>query len=81
MGARSVQISLDDKLLAEVDRQRETKRLGRSAVIRRALRVYLDLKRRREIDDAYDRAYGAGIADEVYEEFKDLMDAQVWPDE
>ena len=80
MRARSVQISLDEQLLKEVDRDPEAKRDGRSAFIRRALRLYLDLKRRRSIDQAYERAY-AGKADEVFDEFADLLRAQPWPEE
>jgi metal-responsive CopG/Arc/MetJ family transcriptional regulator len=80
MSARSVQISLDEKLLAAVDRDPETRRLGRSAVIRRALSLYLELKRRREVDQSYHRAY-AGRADEVWEEFSDLLRSQSWPNE
>jgi len=80
MVARSVQISIEAALLEEIDRQPETKDLGRSAVIRRALRLYLDVKRSREIDDAYDQAY-AGRAGEVFDEFRDLIGAQQWPEE
>ncbi len=79
MGARSVQISLDEGLLREVDRDPEAKKQGRSAVIRRALRLYLDLKRRRVIDAAYARAY-EGKSDEVFEEFADLLGSQPWPE-
>jgi metal-responsive CopG/Arc/MetJ family transcriptional regulator len=71
---------MDEKLLQEVDRDPEAKREGRSAVIRRAVRLYLDLKRRREIDQAYDRAY-RNNADEVLAEFVDLLGAQTWPEE
>ena len=79
MPARSIQISVDEKLLAEVDRQRETRTLGRSAVIRRALRLYLDLKKRREIDEAYAHAYG-GKADAVFDELADMIGSQEWPE-
>jgi metal-responsive CopG/Arc/MetJ family transcriptional regulator len=79
MTARSVQISLDDELLSEIDSQPETKKLGRSAVIRRALRSYLERKRAAAIDDSYRRAY-EGHADEVFEEFYDLLVGQSWPD-
>jgi Arc/MetJ-type ribon-helix-helix transcriptional regulator len=79
MASRSVQISLEEGLLAEVDRHPEAQRRGRSALIRRALRFYLDAQRRREIDAAYQRAY-EGKADEVFDEFADLMDAQAWPE-
>ena len=78
--ARSVQISLDQELLDQVDREPEAQRAGRSALIRRALRVYLALKRRQEIDEAYLRGYG-GQADEVLGEFAELISGQSWPDE
>jgi len=80
MSARSVQISIDENLLREVDRDPDAKKEGRSAVIRRALRLYLDLKRRRAIDQAYDRAY-RDKADEVLAEFGELLGAQGWPEE
>ncbi|HEY3234733.1 MAG TPA: ribbon-helix-helix protein, CopG family [Polyangiaceae bacterium] len=80
MAARSIQISLEEKLLEEVDQDPEVRQHGRSAVIRRALRAYLDLKRRRMIELAYDRAY-EGKADEILEEFGDLLRGQAWPRE
>lgn len=80
MAARSVQISIDEELLEEIDRRPETRRKGRSAVIRRALRLYLELSRRREIDAEYARAYG-GDADRVLEEFAGLIGAQAWPED
>ena len=80
MAAKSVQISIDEALLAEVDQHSETKRDGRSAFIRRALRAYLAQREKEAIDAAYERAY-AGRADEVFAEFAWLMGAQAWPDE
>jgi predicted transcriptional regulator len=75
-----VQISLDEKLLRRLDRDPEAKKAGRSAVIRRALEFYFELRRRREIDAAYDRAYG-GKGDEVYRDLEGVLGGQVWPDE
>ena len=80
VAARSIQISLDEELLREVDRQKESRERGRSAFVRRALRAYLEAQKKREIDRAYVRAYG-GRADELHEEFADLMSTQRWPDE
>lgn len=80
MPARSIQISLDATLLSEVDSDPETKEHGRSAVIRRALRLYLEVKRRRAVDQAYERAYGE-TADEVLKEFSDLLGGQSWLEE
>ena len=80
MAARTVQISIDEALLKEIDARKDTRRIGRSAFIRRALQVYLELERRRDIDSAYARACG-GKADEIFGEFADLMGEQVWPAE
>ena len=79
MAARSVQISLDEDLLSEIDRRKETKEHGRSALIRKALRMYLSLERQRSVDGAYDRIYG-GRTDEVWADFAELMDGQQWPE-
>ena len=80
MAARSVQISIDEELLARVDARKETRERGRSAVIRRALHVYLEFERRREIDRAYAEGYG-GKGDEVFAELADLLEGQSWPEE
>lgn len=80
MPFRSIQISLDEKLLKEIDRQTLAKRKGRSAFIRGVMRAYFEELRRREIDAAYARGYG-GKADEVLAEFRELIDAQAWPKE
>jgi metal-responsive CopG/Arc/MetJ family transcriptional regulator len=83
MVARSVQISLDEELLREIDRRPETKRDGRSAVIKRALRLYLDRKQRETIDESYVRGYGRerGSKAARRSEFEAMLDAQAWPEE
>jgi metal-responsive CopG/Arc/MetJ family transcriptional regulator len=78
MPARSVQISIDEDLLREIDRQAETKDHGRSAFMRNAARLYLDVQRRRSTDREYAAGYG-GKADEVWDEFSDLISRQAWP--
>jgi metal-responsive CopG/Arc/MetJ family transcriptional regulator len=55
---KAIQITVDDRLLARVDRHPDVKRLGRSALFRRAVEAYLREHRRAEIADAYRRAYG-----------------------
>ena len=77
MTTRSVQISIDEDLLKQIDRRPETRKDGRSATIRRALRLYLELAKRREIDLAYARAYGSKEDTELL----DLMGEQAWPEE
>jgi metal-responsive CopG/Arc/MetJ family transcriptional regulator len=56
---KAIQITVDDALLARLDRDPEVKRLGRSAVFRRAAEAYLKRRRKADIADAYARAYGA----------------------
>jgi Arc/MetJ-type ribon-helix-helix transcriptional regulator len=80
MAARSVQISLDEHLLEEIDKRPETKREGRSAVIREALRLYLDRKRRESVDRSYAQGYGPRVAT-AGNEIDPLLDSQAWPDE
>lgn len=72
MAARNVPIVIDEKLLARIDRDPEAKKDGRSAFIQRAVTAYLELKRRKEVDAAYERGYG-GKADEVFDEFSELI--------
>ena len=80
MAARSVQISVEASLLAEVDRQPETVEHGRSAFIREALLMRLRAKRSEEVDAAYVRGY-RGKAKALLEELGPLRKRQVWPDE
>ena len=70
---KAIQITVDDRLLARLDRDPEVKRLGRSAVFRRAVEVYLRDRRRAEISDAYRRAYQKGR--------KPVAELEAWPEE
>lgn len=78
MKTRPVQVSIDEDLLKKIDRDPETRRSGRSAVVRSALRLYLEAKRRRGVDAAIRRAY-SGEANEMLGEIEELMGAQEWP--
>ena len=80
MVARSVQISVDADLLAEVDRQEETKKHGRSAFIREALLMRLRAKRNEEVDAKYARGY-RGKAEALLEDLGPLRKRQAWPEE
>jgi len=75
---KAVQISLDEDLLRRVDADAETRRRGRSAVVRSALLLYLDAKKRRAVDAEILRAYG-GAADDAMLEIEPLIEAQAWP--
>jgi metal-responsive CopG/Arc/MetJ family transcriptional regulator len=76
--AKPVQVSLDEELLRRIDADPETKRRGRSAVVRSALLLYLQRKRRRAVDDMIMRAYG-DQADDMLQEIEPLFHAQAWP--
>ncbi len=78
MAARPVQISIDEQLLQRIDRDPETRKRGRSALVRSAVRLYLDAKQRRATDEAIRRAY-EGKADELLAEIAELIGAQAWP--
>lgn len=80
MAARSVQISLDEELLRRVDRLPEARRGGRSKMIASALRLYLEARRRRDIDEAIRDAYGRESR-AMLREVEQLMERQAWPDE
>lgn len=69
---------MDERLLEALDRDREVKRDGRSAVLRRAVAEYLRNKRRRAIAEAYRNAY-AGV-DPFDDEFARWEDQGSWPE-
>ena len=82
MAAKAVQISLDKKLLAKVDRDPQTKKEGRSAFMRAAIEHYLADKRRREIDEQIRRAYSDPAAvREQLEQVEEWLEEQVWPED
>ena len=77
-GMKSIQISVDEALLARLDADDEVRRDGRSAVIRRAADEYLRQRRRRAIAEQYVRAYGA--AGGLDEAFSGWEGEGAWPD-
>jgi hypothetical protein len=78
MAARPVQISIDTKLLRRIDLDVETRRDGRSAFIRSVVLLYLDAKRRQEIDHRIRKAFG-GKGRALGAEVEELIGAQAWP--
>ena len=72
MPARPIQISLDADLLGQIDSDPEVLEKGRSAFIRSAVRIYLQAKGRREIEDRLAQAYG-GEADSLLKEVEALL--------
>lgn len=79
MYMKSIQVTFDDRLLARLDRDKEVRRDGRSAVLRRAAAEYLRRTRRAEIADAYRRAYGKG--GDLGDEFAGWASQGSWPTE
>lgn len=73
---KAIQITVDDCLLARLDRDPEVKRLGRSAVFRRAAEAYLVHRRKADIAAAYTKAYGRGGATDLEGWAKE----GVWPE-
>jgi metal-responsive CopG/Arc/MetJ family transcriptional regulator len=79
MAARPVQIWLDRDLLARIDRDPQAKKDGRSALIRDAVTLYLEAKRRKKIDAQIRRAY-QGHGRELLDEVEQLLEEQAWPE-
>jgi metal-responsive CopG/Arc/MetJ family transcriptional regulator len=76
---KTIQITMDEGLLARLDRYEETRRDGRSAVLRRAVAEYLKGRRKQNISESYRRAYGvdAGLGSE----FEGWEKEGQWPKE
>ena len=76
---KAIQITVDDRLLARIDRDPEVKRSGRSAFFRRAVEVYLRQRRTREIATAYRQAYAKDHG--LGPEWEGWAEEGVWPAE
>jgi metal-responsive CopG/Arc/MetJ family transcriptional regulator len=74
---KAVQVTLDESLLAALDRTEAVARQGRSAVIRRAIAEYLARHRDQEIRERYEAAYGSGEG--VGSEFAGWEEQSEWP--
>jgi len=74
---KAIQVSIDEGLLAQLDADAEVKKDGRSAVLRRAVKAYLEQRRAAEIRAQYQRAYSAkpGLGDD----FSGWEDQGSWP--
>jgi metal-responsive CopG/Arc/MetJ family transcriptional regulator len=76
---KTIQITMDEGLLARLDADEETRRDGRSAVLRRAAAEYLNRQRRRTIASSYQRAYAGKSG--LGREFEGWEDEGQWPQE
>jgi metal-responsive CopG/Arc/MetJ family transcriptional regulator len=63
---KPIQVMFDETLLKRLDADAEVRKVGRSAVLRRAAAEYLRRSRARRIAEAYRRAYerSGGLGDE-----------------
>lgn len=75
---RTVQMTLDEKLVAEVDRAAASLGTSRSAFARRALRRELDALHIRELERRHREGYARRPIDP--EELGGWEDEQVWPE-
>ncbi len=69
---------MDEALLRRLDRDREVRREGRSAVLRRATAEYLRRSSARRIADAYRKAYAANAG--LGADFSGWEAEGVWPE-
>ena len=76
---KAIQFTIDEELLRQVDRDPETKRSGRSAFLRQAIRDDLARRRDRSIRAAYRKGYGEKPVSR--DEFGPLSEAQAWPED
>ena len=74
---KTIQITMDETLLAKLDADEETQRDGRSAVLRRAVSEYLKHRWLAAIAARYRKAYAdrAGLS----KEFEGWVNEGVWP--
>ena len=76
---RTIQITIDEKLLAAFDADREVQQIGRSAVLRALASEYLDRRRREVIANQYAKAYGGGSGQS--DELAGWESEGAWPEE
>ena len=77
---RAIQITIDERLLSRLDADPDVKRVGRSAVLRRAIDLYLRARRKRLVGDAYRRAYQRGEPSGTGGELEGWTEEGAWPE-
>ncbi|MFW6211628.1 MAG: ribbon-helix-helix protein, CopG family [Spirochaetota bacterium] len=76
---KAVQVMFDESLLRRLEEDREVRRIGRSAVVRRAVARYLRDAERESIERQYNEAYGNGSG--IGEELDEWSEEGAWPRE
>ncbi len=75
---RTIQMTLDDTLVADVDRAVKKLATNRSAFTRDALRAFLDQLNKAQLEKKHQQGYKQHPVDQY--DFKDWHDEQVWGD-
>lgn len=75
---KPIQVLFDEALLRRLDEDEEVRRIGRSAVLRRAAAEYLRRRRSRRIAEAYRRGYAGGQG--LGEEWAGWENEGSWPE-
>jgi metal-responsive CopG/Arc/MetJ family transcriptional regulator len=75
---KPIQVMFDEQLLKRLDADTEVRKVGRSAVLRRAAAEYLRRSRAKRIADAYRQAYGRSRG--LGPEFAGWGDEGSWPE-
>jgi metal-responsive CopG/Arc/MetJ family transcriptional regulator len=74
---KTIQITIDPELLHKIDNDEESKKKGRSAFLRQAVRYYFEQKRLKSISEKYRSGYKQGLAKDDDQTIWE--DEQVWP--
>lgn len=75
---KAIQFTIDEELLGALDQDAEVQRDGRSAVVRRAIAIYLQSRRDQDIRNQYRKAYTQPNG--IDEELAGWPDQGAWPE-
>ena len=74
---KAIQITMEPELLDQIDNDDETRKKGRSAFLRNAVKYYLQQKKSKSISEQYKTGYAHGV--EKDPDLTSWEDEQVWP--
>ncbi|HEY3351606.1 MAG TPA: hypothetical protein VGQ83_00025 [Polyangia bacterium] len=76
---KAIHVTIDEALLARIDREPAARRHGRSAFVRMVMEDYLRRREATRVRAAYARGYGQAPPPE--DELGPWTELQAWPDE